>query len=118
MLDKDLTLTERQRLAAIRTHEIRQKKTESRIRAACRQLQQKGEALTQAAIARVAHLSRQTVASCKHVLTEVIKPVAVLDAVTAPTSDVKYGVHQVSAPSSAVFDLRVNGSDLEPVDSS
>lgn len=61
-LDKDLPLVERQRLAAARTHEVRQKATESKVRAACRQLQQKGETLTQAAIARLAGLSRQTVA--------------------------------------------------------
>jgi len=119
-LDKDLPLTERQRLAAIRTHEVRQKETESRVRTACRQLQQKGEALTQVAIARVACLSRQTVASCKHVITEVIKPavVAVLDAVTAPKSAVKYGAHQVTAPSPVALDLGVNGLDMNLVDSS
>ena len=36
-LDKDLPLVERQRLAAARTHEVRQKATESKVRAACRQ---------------------------------------------------------------------------------
>lgn len=119
-LDKDLPLVERQRLAAARTHEVRQKATESKIRAACRQLQQKGETLTQAAIARLAGLSRQTVAAYKHVLTEVLKPavVAVLEVVAAPRSDVKHGVHQVSAPRASVVDLIAKGFDLEPVDSS
>ncbi len=119
-LDKDLPLVERQRLAAARTHEVRQKATESKVRAACRQLQQKGEALTQAAIARLAGLSRQTVAAYKHVLTEVLKPavVAVLEVVAAPRSDVKHGVHQVSAPRSSVVDWIAKGLDLESVDSS
>ena len=119
-LDKDLPLVERQRLAAARTHEVRQKATESKVRAACRQLQQKGETLTQAAIARLAGLSRQTVAAYKHVLTEVLKPavVAVLEVVAAPRSDVKHGVHQVSAPRASMVDLIAKGLDLEPVDSS
>ena len=118
-LDKDLPLVERQRLAAARTHDVRHKATESKVRAACRFLQQKREALTQAAIARVAGLSRQTVAAYKHVLTEVLKPavVAVLG-VVAPKPDVKFGVHQVSGPVSQCINSVVKGLDLEPVDSS
>lgn len=70
-------------------HDVRHKATESKVRAACRFLQQKREVLTQAAIARVAGLSRQTVAAYKHVLTEVLKPavVAVLG-VVAPKPDI------------------------------
>ena len=98
-LDKDLPLIERQRLAAARTHDVRHKTTESKVRAACRLLQQKGEALTQAAIGRVAGLTRQTVATYKHVLEEVLKPVAVaiLGGASGKTEDVKYGAHQVTA---------------------
>ena len=71
-------------------------------------------------IARLAGLSRQTVAAYKHVLTEVLKPavVAVLEVVAAPRSDVKYGVHQVSAPRASSVDLITKGLDLEPLDSS
>ena len=100
-LDKDLPLQERQRLAAARTHGVRHKATESKVRAACRLLRQKGEALTQVAIGRVAGLTRQTVATYKHVLEEVLKPVAVaiLGAVSGSASNVKYGVHQVAAAS-------------------
>ncbi len=118
-LDKDMPLVERQRLAAARTHDVRHKATESKVRAACRFLQQKREVLTQAAIARVAGLSRQTVAAYKHVLTEVLKPavVAVLG-VVAPKPDVKFGVHQVSGPVSQCINSVVKGLDLEPVDSS
>ena len=54
------------------------------------------------------------------VLTEVLKPavVAELEVVAAPRSDVKHGVHQVSAPRASVVDLIAKGLDLEPVDSS
>jgi hypothetical protein len=100
-LDKDLPLPERQRLAAARTHELRKKATESQIRGACRLLQQKGEALAQAVIARTAHVTRQTVANFKHVIEEV-KTMTILSTVTplptslAKTVDVKFAVHQVS----------------------
>ncbi|MDY7563396.1 replication initiation protein [Pseudomonas sp. AB6] len=73
-LDKSLPLAERQSLAAKRTHELRHKATESKIRAACRGLQERGEKLTQAAIAEVARVSRQTVANYSHVLKEVSRP--------------------------------------------
>lgn len=99
-LDKDLPLTERQRLAAARTHEVRRKATESKVRAACRLLQQNGKTLTLAAIGRVAGITRQTVAAYKHVIEEVIKPVtvAILGGTSGKTGDVKYGVHQVTSP--------------------
>jgi hypothetical protein len=101
-LDKALPLAERQRLAAERTHELRHKATESRIRSACRQLQAAGEALAQAAIARLAGVTRQTVAAYRHVLEEVINPaaVAVLRPISHGVDDVNYGAHQISA----VFD--------------
>ncbi len=119
-LDKDLPLQERQRLAAKRTHEIRHKATESKIRAACRQLQTRGEKLRQAAIAVIAGVSRQTVATYAHVLKETVRPaaVAVLNAAPVPVrsliigafglpseagrgvaGNVSNGVHQVSAAS-------------------
>ncbi|MEQ7756711.1 MULTISPECIES: replication initiation protein [Xanthomonas] len=98
-LDKDLPLIKRQRLAAARTHDVRHKATESKVRAACRLLQQKGEALTQAAIGRVAGLTRQTVATYKHVLEEVLRPIAVaiLGGASGKVEDVKHGAHQVTA---------------------
>ncbi|MBJ7262260.1 MAG: replication initiation protein [Burkholderiaceae bacterium] len=98
-LNKDLPLAERQRLAAVRTNEVRQKSTESKVRAACRHLQQKGEMLTQAAIATVARLSRQTVAAYKHVLNEVLSPavVSVFRKTSSSKRNVNYGVNQVSA---------------------
>jgi hypothetical protein len=98
-LDKELPLVERQRLAATRTHEVRHKGTETKVRAACRYLQGKGEALTQAAVARAAGLTRQTVATYRHVLDEVLKPVTVslIGSALGKSTDVKYGAHQVTA---------------------
>ncbi|WP_010215852.1 primase C-terminal domain-containing protein, partial [Pseudomonas amygdali] len=76
-LDGSLSLTERQSLAARRTHELRHKATESKIRAACRQLQDLGKALVRSAIAALAGVSASTVARYAHILTEVTKPATV-----------------------------------------
>lgn len=124
-LDKGLPLAERQRLAAVRTHDVRHKATESRMRAACRHLHHKGEALTQAAIGRVAGLTRQTVAAYRHVLDEVLKPAALtpLADSSVKAADVKYGVHQVTADPlgcvrgavSACLALFSDGADVLPV---
>ncbi|WP_122342916.1 primase C-terminal domain-containing protein, partial [Pseudomonas amygdali] len=78
-LDGSLSLTERQSLAAKRTNELRQKATESKIRAACRQLQDQGKALVRSAIATLAGVSVRTVASYTHILTEVSRPASVSD---------------------------------------
>lgn len=109
-LDADLPLTARQQLAAKHTHEVRHAATESKVRAACRVLQQKGEALTQAGVGRIAGLTRQTVASYKHVLIEVLKPVAVtiLGSTSGGARDVKYGAHQVTAGLFVEGDVRSN----------
>jgi len=101
-LDQSLSLKERQRLAAERTHQTRQKATESKIRVACRHLQKKGEKLTLVAVASATGLSRQTVANYKHILTEFNTPapsnVVQLDPVSAASKSVNYAVHQISAP--------------------
>ncbi|KWS13699.1 replication protein A [Pseudomonas amygdali pv. ulmi] len=76
-LDGSLSLTERQSLAARRTHELRHKATESKIRAACRQLQDRGKALVRSAIAALAGVSASTVARYAHLLSEVTKPATV-----------------------------------------
>jgi hypothetical protein len=98
-LDKNLPLAERQRLAARRSTELRQRATESKIRAACRQLQLQGTALTQVAIARLAGVSRQTVAAYKHLVNEVVRPAVLttLETVAAVLVGVKSGAHQVPA---------------------
>jgi hypothetical protein len=99
-LDQSLPLPEKQALAAERTHSARRQKTEGRIRAACRALQQQGKALLHEAIAQAANLSRQTVAKYKHVLDEVKKPFSVLPlrADNSASLGVKFAEHQVSAP--------------------
>lgn len=141
-LDSSLPLSERQSLSARRTHELRQKATESKIRAACRGLQERGEELTQAAIASNAQVSRQTVASYGHVLEEVSRPLTIATLVVPttpsrttlplvggtgdrgvktshfavqakPSSDVKYGVHQISARPRAALDPAVEGPESE-----
>lgn len=140
-LDKSLPLAERQSLAAKRTHGLRHKATESKIRAACRGLQERGEKLTQASIAALAGVSRQTVASYGHILEEVSRPqiVAVLNTSTTTEMqsktvagagdrgrecnhsasharaalDVKNGVHQITAPPGAALDLASEGSESE-----
>lgn len=138
-LDKSLPLAERQSLAAKRTHELRHKSTESKIRAACRGLQDRGEKLTQVAIAILAGVSRQTVANYGHVLNEVTRPqtISVLGAtplskafslstagdqdstfasgigLTSTLTDVAYGVHQVTAPARGAVDLAVSSSQSE-----
>ncbi|MCF5508494.1 replication protein A [Pseudomonas sp. PA-3-11C] len=129
-LDKSLPLAERQSLAAKRTHELRHKSTESKIRAACRGLQERGEKLTQVAIAILAGVSRQTVANYGHVLNEVTRAqtISVLGATSvsktsSPSTagdqgstsahgaglvrtltDVAYAVHQVTAPAGGALD--------------
>jgi hypothetical protein len=100
-LDDSLPLQVRQRMAAERTHGRRHQATESKIRGACRQLLDQGVKLTQTAVAKVARLSRQTVASYKHLLESALQPapVATLETVRAQQSTVKYGAHQVPAGS-------------------
>ncbi len=137
-LDKSLPLAERQSLAAKRTHELRHRSTESKIRAACRGLQERGEKLTQVAIAILAGVSRQTVANYGHVLNEVTRPQTISFlapsvsktfspsstgdqgstpshgiALTSTPTDVTYGVHQVTAPAGGALDLVVSSSQSE-----
>ncbi|KPX03334.1 Replicase family protein, partial [Pseudomonas syringae pv. daphniphylli] len=137
-LDKSLPLAERQSLAAKRTHELRHRSTESKIRAACRGLQERGEKLTQVAIAILAGVSRQTVANYGYVLNEVTRPQTISFlapsvsktfspsstgdqgstpshgiALTSTPTDVTYGVHQVTAPAGGAFDLVVSSSQSE-----
>lgn len=73
-LDAALPLEDRQRLAAKRTHELRQRATESAIRAACRTLQGQGQKLSLTAVAVTAGVTRQTVANYGHIFAEVATP--------------------------------------------
>lgn len=114
-LDKSTPLEERQRLAARRTHEVRQKATESKIRAACRELHQQAKPLAIAALAALSGLSRQTVAAYRHVINETRANVVVAlqprskqssDSTSSPVvkasqvikpQGVKYGANQIPA---------------------
>lgn len=114
-LDKSLPLTERQSLAAERTHSVRQKATESKVRQACRGLLQRGEKLTHVAIAALVRVSRQTIAKYTHIIAEVLSPspvVVPLVAAGGAAPGVKFGVHQVPAVAQPAVDLL----DLEPSD--
>ena len=105
-LDKSLPLPDRQRLAAERTHTERTKKTGERVLTACRVLRQKGEQLTQVAIAALTRLSRQTVAKYQQLIDEFdwLAPEA-----PAPKEEgarqpmvVKFAACQIPAPPAAV----------------
>lgn len=98
-LDKSLPLEQRQRLSAKRSADLRRQATESKLRAACRDLQQKGKQLAIAAVARLAGVSRQTASKYLHIFDEVIAPqvVAVLKPKAVKPSNAKFGVHQVAA---------------------
>jgi len=103
-LDSSRPLQERQRLSAERTHKVRLKSSESRIRAACKTLTNKGQKLTNTAIAKIARLTRQTVAKYQHIIS--IEASQTQDNVTPikkeaidEIKNVKYGAHQIPAPS-------------------
>nr|WP_313479255.1 replication initiation protein [Stutzerimonas kunmingensis] len=96
-LSPELPLSERQRLAAQRTHGQRAVQTEDKVRRACQALRASRLPLTYTAIAAAARLTRQTVAKYKHILDE---PAAEQQAraVIVPITSVKHAVHQVSGP--------------------
>lgn len=101
-LDQALPLQERQSRSAERTHSERQKKTEEKVRAACALLLTASEVITQVAIARIAGISRQTVATYQRTINEYLHP-ALVDAqsreqAVARAPDVKFGTHQIATP--------------------
>lgn len=103
-LDKNLPLVDRQRLAAGHARRARQQANASKVRAACRHLQQLGQDITLVAIAERSGLSRQTVAKYRDILAEVHAtptqrpPTPLSGGSSRKPSDVKFGVHQVSGP--------------------
>ncbi|WP_255435557.1 replication initiation protein [Chitinimonas sp. BJB300] len=101
-LNPALPLHIRQKQSAERTHAVRHKDTESKIRFACHRLLQLGEKLTQLAIGRLAGFTRQTIAAYKHVIQEVLNPAQVPHLASQGVgsiheTNVKYGKHQVTA---------------------
>ena len=98
-LDPSLPLKDRQQLAARRTHKARNRASESKIRAACKSLLEKGAKLTLAAIASGSGLARQTVAKYRHLINEAEPPsnAAPLQPHTLSPENVTYAVHQIPA---------------------
>ena len=97
-LDASLTLGARQKLAAERTHELRKKGTEEKIRLASKSIKAKKERPTLLAIAKATGLCRQTVARYKHVIKEPYPtPPTKITPRKKRVNPVKYAVHQISA---------------------
>ena len=92
-LDKDLPLAKRQALSAKRTHEVRHKATEAKIRGAVALLRAQGKKLAQTTIATIAKVTRQTVATYSHLLKEPLRSASITH-----IQSVKYGAHQIPAP--------------------
>ena len=114
-LDKSLPLPDRQRLAAERTHTERTKKTGERVLTACRVLRQKGEQLTQVAIAALTRLSRQTVAKYQQLIDEFDwlapeAPTPKEEAARQPVV-VKFAACQMPAPPAAVGESGIAAVD-------
>lgn len=113
-LPAGMALDEKQRLSALRTHRVRHQATESKIRAACRRLQNAGEKMTITAIAHLTGLTRQTVAVYRHVLQEVQRlaiSVAQLPSALA-SKNVNYGAHQVTAAVCQPFGSSENSAGM------
>jgi hypothetical protein len=98
-LDPGLPLAERQRLAGLRSGTLRRQATEESIRAACRQLHAQGKPLTQVAVARLAGITRQTVAAHRHLLVGPARSAPVVLVARPKLFDriVKCTTHQVTA---------------------
>lgn len=99
-LPDSLSLKEKQTLSAKRTHGVRKRATESKIRDAANLLLNKGEKITQVAIGRISRLSRQTVAKYMHIIEEVQEKLAQTTNLRGENSqkiNVNYGVHQITA---------------------
>lgn len=104
-LDSDLPLAERQKRAAVRTHQERRAGTASKIRAAVSGLREKGLKITFKAIGEFARLSRQTVATYRETINEVIQgvsSVAYLRSAAGQHKNVKHAVHQIPALSAGL----------------
>lgn len=104
-LDPDLPLPERQSLAALRTHAVRQDNTADKIRSACRMLIKRGASLTQVAIGHLAGVTRQTVAKYRTIVEAARAPSA---PATLAAKGVKHAVHQVPAGAGALVARSIN----------
>lgn len=97
-LDESLPLAHRQKVSAERTHELRHKATEAKIISAIRLLKARGEKPTMVAIAKMAWITRQTVAKYKHLLViQEQQPTATQEQQPTATQSVKFAVYQITA---------------------
>jgi len=102
--DKALTLTEKQKLAAQRTHSRRSQQTREQIKLAIEALNQEGVSVTFSAVAKRIGMSRQNISIRYRALFDSPPPTLSTPVKVLP-STVAFGVHQVTAG------LR---SDVEP----
>ena len=110
-LSPTLPLSEKQSLAAKRTHQQRSEKTLQRIFVAVRRMLESKVDISFSAIAKFSQLSRQTVAKYREQIKEILrspKGIIPLASLFRQKQDVNYAVHQIAAPS---FDLK--GSSLD-----
>lgn len=96
-LDRRLSLNERQRRAARRTHRIRRANTARRIVRACQRLLRSNQPLTIGGVARIARLCRQTIRRYAYLLERVRSALAMSER-HGSDCHVNDAVHQISAP--------------------
>ncbi|MCW7949177.1 replication protein A [Vibrio parahaemolyticus] len=96
-LDKRLSLYDRQRRAAKRTHRIRRTNTARRIVHACQRLLRHNQPLTIGSVARMSSMCRQTISRYAYLLERVMSVLAMSER-NGPTRYVNDAVHQISAP--------------------
>lgn len=112
---QEMELDEKQRAAAIRTHEQRHQTTANKVRAAIRFLMQAGRAITFTNIASAASITRQTASKYREIIAEILSPtpqktetqqtqtdtqnnVRRVDFQRPPAGGVNYGAYQVTGP--------------------
>lgn len=95
-LDKRMSLQERQRCAARRTHRRRRAITARRIVRVCQILLRKKQPVSIRAVAKMSRLCRQTVSRYVYLFERVKSALSVSER-NGPVSDVNYAVHQISA---------------------
>ncbi len=108
--NKGLSLRDKQKLAAKRTHKQRHTRTISLISSAIHRLQKEGKKVTYTALAAYTTLARQTVSKYSNVIEEVMNnttKIISLGGLLTSAQNVNYGAHQIPAappesPSNAV----------------
>lgn len=96
-LDPTLSLQERQRRAAKRTHRVRCEKTRRRIMFSCQVMLRKGKTLSVKQVAHSAWLCRQTINKYACII-ELVQKAFIGKKPDLLESDVNYARHQISAP--------------------